>query len=187
MHMCASERKDWTRPQLGKPRAPLERWVDFGRNRYKDHRNRMHGLQMASKTRMHNSVINGTMPSRMQQETKLLHPNITKKHMAVMYSRCLTKHEHWGTASSHNSRFKQAWQKCKRYQVHRLRENNNMPGFNTRKQCLEQDNNMLQKHIMVKQGMAWNYTKHITKVPYWPWAKKDQKIWWHPCKHSKFR
>ena len=26
---------------------------------------------------------------------------------------------------------------------------------------------------------------HRTKVPYLPWAKKDQKIWWHPCKHSK--
>ena len=31
---------------------------------------------------------------------------------------------------------------------------NNMSGFNIRKQCLEQDNNMLQEHIMAKQGMA---------------------------------
>ena len=31
---------------------------------------------------------------------------------------------------------------------------NNMSGFNIRKQCLEQDNNMLQGHIMAKQGMA---------------------------------
>ena len=28
-----------------------------------------------------------------------------------------------------------------------------MSGFNIRKQCLEQDNNMLQEHIMAKQGM----------------------------------
>ena len=28
-----------------------------------------------------------------------------------------------------------------------------MPGFNIRKQCLEQDNNMLQEHIMAKKGM----------------------------------
>ena len=26
--------------------------------------------------------------------------------------------------------------------------------FNIRKQCLEQDNNMLQEHIVAKQGMA---------------------------------
>ena len=57
-------------------------------------------------------------------------------------------------AKSLNSRFKQAWQKCKRYQVHRLGENNNMAGFNIRKQCLEQDNNMLHEHIMERQGMA---------------------------------
>ena len=31
------------------------------------------------------------MTSRMQQETKLLHCNIPTKHMAVLYSRCLTK------------------------------------------------------------------------------------------------
>ena len=96
-----------------------------------------------AKQEWHNSAINSTMPSRMQQETKLLHPNIATKHMAVMYSRCLKKHECWATAKSHKSRFKQAWQKCKRYQVRRLSENNNMTGFNIRKQCLEQDNNML--------------------------------------------
>ena len=44
--------KGWIGHQLGKPSIPLERWYDFGRNRYKDHRERMHGLQMASKTRM---------------------------------------------------------------------------------------------------------------------------------------
>ena len=42
----------------------------------------------------HNSAINSTMPSRMQQETKLLHSNIATKHMVVIYSRCLTKDEH---------------------------------------------------------------------------------------------
>ena len=31
------------------------------------------------------------MPSRMQQETKLLHSNIATKHMEVIFSRCLTK------------------------------------------------------------------------------------------------
>ena len=57
-------------------------------------------------------------------------------------------------AISQNNMFKQAWQKCKRYQLHRLGENNNMRGINIRKQCLEQDNNMLSEHIMAKQGMA---------------------------------
>ena len=52
MHMRASEGKEWTRHQLGKPSVPLERWDDFGRNLYKDHRKRTHGLQMARKTRM---------------------------------------------------------------------------------------------------------------------------------------
>ena len=37
---------------------------------------------------------------------------------------------------------------------YRLSENNNMVGFNIRKQCLEQDNYMLQEHIMAKQGMT---------------------------------
>ena len=82
-----------------------------------------------AKQEWHNSAINSTMPSRMQQETKLLHSNIATKHKAVMYSRCLTKHEHWATAKSQKSRFKEAWQKCKRYQHHRLGENTNMPGI----------------------------------------------------------
>ena len=47
-----------------------------------------------AKQEWHNSAINITMPSRMQQETKLLHSNIATKHMAVIYSRCLTKDEH---------------------------------------------------------------------------------------------
>ena len=37
---------------------------------------------------------------------------------------------------------------------YRLRENNNMAGFNIRKHYLEHDNNMLQEHIMAKQGMS---------------------------------
>ena len=48
----------------------------------------------------HNSAINSTMPSRMQQETKLLHSNMATKHMAVMFTRCVTKHEQWSTAKS---------------------------------------------------------------------------------------
>ena len=54
-----------------------------------------------AKQEWHNSAINGTMPSRMQQETKLLHSNIATKHMVVTYKRRLTKHEHWATAKSH--------------------------------------------------------------------------------------
>ena len=103
------------------------------------------------------------MPPRMQQETKLLHSNITTKHMAVIYWRCLTKDEHWSMAKSHKSRFKQAWKKCKSYQHHRLGENTNMPGINTRKQFLEQDINMLHDQNIAKQGMAWIYSKHIKK------------------------
>ena len=57
-------------------------------------------------------------------------------------------------AKSHKSRFKQAWQKCKRYQLHRLSENTNMSGINIRKQCLEKDNNMLQEQNIAIQGMA---------------------------------
>ena len=47
-----------------------------------------------AKQEWHNSAINSTMPSRMQQETKLLHSNIATKHMGVIYARCLTKDEH---------------------------------------------------------------------------------------------
>ena len=46
------EEKGWTRHQLGKPSMLLERWDDLGWSRYKDHWERMHNLQMASKTRM---------------------------------------------------------------------------------------------------------------------------------------
>ena len=47
-----------------------------------------------AKQKWHDSAINSTMPSKMQQETKLLHSNIATKHMAVILSRCLTKYEH---------------------------------------------------------------------------------------------
>ena len=56
----------------------------------------------------HNSVINNTVPSRMQQETKLLQKHIAPKHMAVIHSRCSTKYEHLAMIKSHKSRFKQA-------------------------------------------------------------------------------
>ena len=57
-------------------------------------------------------------------------------------------------AKSHKSRFKQACQKCKRYQHHRLGENTNMPENNIRKPCLEQATNKLQEHIIANKGMA---------------------------------
>ena len=47
-----------------------------------------------AKQEWHYSTITSTMSSRMQQETKLSHSNIATKHMAVIYSRCLTKDEH---------------------------------------------------------------------------------------------
>src|SRR3954462_11198250 len=47
-----------------------------------------------AKQEWHISAINSMMPLSMQQEIKLLHPNISAKHMAVIYSRCLTKSEH---------------------------------------------------------------------------------------------
>ena len=56
-------------------------------------------------------------------------------------------------AKSQKNRFKQAWQRGKRYQHHRLGENTNMPGINIRKQCLEKDNNMLQDQNIAIQGM----------------------------------
>ena len=56
-------------------------------------------------------------------------------------------------ANSLNNRFKQAWQKCKKYQVTDLVKIT-CQEFNIRKQCLEHDNYMLQEHIMAKQGMV---------------------------------
>ena len=79
-----------------------------------------------AKQEWHESVINSMIALRMQQATMLQHSNIAAKHITVIYRRCLTKDEHWATAKSHKSRFKQAWQKCKRYQHHRLSENINM-------------------------------------------------------------
>ena len=38
-----------------------------------------------------------------------------------------------------------------------------MPGINIKKQRLEQDNNMLQDHIIAMQCMACIYSKHIKK------------------------
>ena len=52
MHMQDLAKNEWTWPQLGNPRVPLERWGDFGWNRYKEHRNRRHGLEMASNSNM---------------------------------------------------------------------------------------------------------------------------------------
>ena len=77
-------------------------------------RNRGTVCKWQAKQEWHNSAINSTMLLSMQQETMLQHPNIATKHMVVIYKRCLTKYEHWATTRSHNSRFKQAWQKCKR-------------------------------------------------------------------------
>ena len=57
-------------------------------------------------------------------------------------------------AISQNNMFKQAWQKCKRYQLHRLGENTNMSGNNIRKPCLEQANNMLREHIIENKDMS---------------------------------
>ena len=62
----------------------------------------------------HKAAINSTMLLSMQQETMLQHPNMKTKHMEIIYRRCFTKEEHWGTANSHHNRFKQAWRKCKK-------------------------------------------------------------------------
>ena len=60
--------------------------------------------------------------------------------------------------------FKQAWQKCKRYQVTDLVKITSQE-FNIRKQCLEQDNNMLQDHIIVIQRHDMNLLKAYNKSP----------------------
>ena len=67
-----------------------------------------------AKQEWHESAINNMIALKMQQATVLWHSNIATKHMAVIYKRCLTKDEHWATASSQHNRFKQAWKKCKR-------------------------------------------------------------------------
>ena len=76
-----------------------------------------------AKQEWHDSAINMMIALRIHQVTMLQHPNIATKHMEVIYKRCLTKDEHWAMARSNNNRLKQAWQKCKRYQLHRLGEN----------------------------------------------------------------
>ena len=48
MHMQDLTRNEWTWPQLGNPSVPLERWDEISWKRYKDHRNRSYGLEMAS-------------------------------------------------------------------------------------------------------------------------------------------
>ena len=73
-----------------------------------------------AKQEWHDSAINNMIALRIQQVTTLQHPNIARRHMAAIYRRCLTKDEQWATARSQHNRFKQAWQKCKRYPVHRL-------------------------------------------------------------------
>ena len=115
----------------------------------------------------HRSVINSTKPSKCIKNNMLQHSNIATKYKAGIHSRCLTKYEHWATANSLNSKLKQAWQKCKRLQVTDLVKITSQE-FIIRKQSLEHDNYMLQEHIMAKQYMAWSYSKHTTKVPYWP-------------------
>ena len=48
---------------------------------------------------------------------------------------------------------------------YRLSEITTIQKFIIRKHSLVHENYMLQEHIMEKQGMALNYSKHITKVP----------------------
>ena len=52
MHMQDLTRKEWTWHELGNPSVPLERWDDFAWKRYKERRNRRHGLEMASNSNM---------------------------------------------------------------------------------------------------------------------------------------
>ena len=57
-------------------------------------------------------------------------------------------------ARSQHNRFKQAWQKCKKYQVRRLGEITGHGRNNIRLQSLELTNNMLHELIMATKGMA---------------------------------
>ena len=68
-----------------------------------------------AKQEWHDSAINSMIALKMQQVTMLQHSNVATKNTAVIYRRCLTKDEHWATANSLINRFKQTWQKCKRY------------------------------------------------------------------------
>ena len=66
-------------------------------------------------------------------------------------------------ANSLNNKLKQAWQKCKRLLVSDLVKLTACQEFIIRKQCLENENNMLQEHIMANQGIVGSYSKHTTK------------------------
>ena len=85
-----------------------------------------------AKQEWHESAINSKIALKIQQATMLKHSNIATKHMSVIYRRCLTKDEHWATASSQHIKLKQAWQKCKRLQVHRLSEKLDMAEISIR-------------------------------------------------------
>ena len=102
----------------------------------------------------HRSAIISTRPSKCIKINMLQHSNMTTKYMEGIHSICLTKDEHIAMANSLNSKLKQAWPKCKRYQVTDLVKFTSSQEFNIRKQSLEHDNYMLQEHIMAKQGMA---------------------------------
>ena len=94
MIMRAPEGKGLTRHQLGKPMC---RWKDEMILVEIDIKITGIGCTVCkwqAKQEWHNSAINSMMPCRMQQETKLLHCSIATKHMAVIYSRFLTKDEH---------------------------------------------------------------------------------------------
>ena len=74
--------KWWTRHQLGKPSMPLERWDDFGWNRYRDHRIQMPGLQKTSKTRYDANCLK-QQHGHLDAKYKLA---IAPKHMNRMHS-----------------------------------------------------------------------------------------------------
>ena len=101
MHLGTSEGKWWSRHQLGKPSMPLERWGDFGRNRYKDHRNGCTVCKWQAKQERRKTALNSIIALKMHQETMLQHSNIETKHMALEYRWSSTNHEHWSTASTH--------------------------------------------------------------------------------------
>ena len=165
MHMRAPEGKDWSRHQLANQVCCWKDEMILVGIYIKITGIGCTVCKWQAKQEWHDSAINSTMPSKMKQETRLLHSNIATKHMAVIYSRCLKKDEHWAMANSHNSWFKQAWQKCKWYQVSDLSEITTNQEFIIRKKSLEHEKYMLQEHIMANQGMTWSYSKHTTKVP----------------------
>ena len=122
MHMQDLEKNYWTWPQLGNQECHWKGEVISVEIDIKITGIGCMVRKWQAKQIWHRSAINSMVALRMQQVTMLQHPNIATKHMAVIYKRWLTKDEHWSTARSHRNRFKQAWQKCKRLQVHRLGE-----------------------------------------------------------------